>query len=263
MPRLLALLLLFASATAHADRITHDAIAGGEHWRIQTDAGAIHVWRPAGYNAESAGVAVYVHGYYTDVDKAWSEHSLAEQFRASGRNALFVAPEAPSGTEQAVQFPCLAELLRTVQEQTGVSRPWGKLVIMVHSGGYRTALAWLEDGLLEELVLLDALYGGEEEFLAWLKSRSGERHRLVLVAADTLRWTEPFVRAAGGARTRVGIPESPDGEPNRAADQHARLFYLLSQFGHMPLVTGGKAIPALLRLSALPALGAGEGKKAR
>jgi len=44
---------------------------------------------------------IYVHGYYTDADGAWSEHDLARQFKASHQNAMFIVPDAPSGMSKA------------------------------------------------------------------------------------------------------------------------------------------------------------------
>ena len=82
-------------ATAPADAEAPPSLAGGEHVRIATKRGPVHVWRPAGYDPLTAGIVLYVHGYYTTSDKAWAEHRLAEQFAASGRNALFIVPRAP------------------------------------------------------------------------------------------------------------------------------------------------------------------------
>jgi hypothetical protein len=220
--------------------------AGGEHIRLETAQGAVHVWIPPDYRPESAGIALYVHGYYTNVDKAWKQHALAEQFRASGRNALFIAPEAPDGLGQKVFWPELGELLVEVRRQTGLRRPWGPVVAMVHSGGYRTAAAWLEDELLDDLVLLDALYADEQAFADWARAPG---HRVIVVGADTLRWTEPFARELG-LRSLERIPDDPiatGGDPV-VVDS----LYLRGQYRHMDLVTNRKVIPLLYRMTRLP-----------
>jgi hypothetical protein len=219
--------------------------AGGEHIRLETNKGAVHVWIPPGYVSETAGIALYVHGYYTNVDKAWKEHRLAEQFARSGRNALFIAPEAPDGLGQHVFWPELGDLLREVRTQTGLRRPWGPVVAMVHSGGYRTAVAWLDDDLIDDLVLLDAMYGDEEAFHEWMVA--DDSRGLVLVGADTLRWTESFAREQK-LREIGEIPN--DGKPAARADR----VYLRGQYGHMDLVTNGKVIPVLYRMTRLPAV---------
>jgi hypothetical protein len=221
--------------------------AGGEHIRLETKKGAVHVWIPPGYVPETAGIALYVHGYYTNVDTAWKEHRLAEQFRASGRNALFIAPEAPDGLGQHVFWPELGDLLQEVRRQTGLRRSWGPVVAMVHSGGYRTAVAWLDDDLIDDLVLLDAMYGDEDAFREWMVA--DDSRGLVLVGADTLRWTESFAREVK-LRDRGEIPD--DGKPAAGPER----VYLRGQYGHMDLVTNGKVIPVLYRMTRLPA---GEG----
>jgi hypothetical protein len=223
----LAVLLLVIPALAHADT---DA-----HVRLDTAHGPVHVWTPPGYDPATAGIVLYVHGYYTDADRAWADHHLEDQFRASGRNALFVVPEAPAGLRPAVHWPVLAELLAEVRRQTGRALPRGPLLAVFHSGGFRTAVLWLEHPELREIVLLDAMYEEEDTFAAWLRQPRKRANRMILVGADTLRWTEPFAREA-----------REDG----LAD---RLVYLRAGEAHMELVEGGAFIPRLLQQSRVPA----------
>src|SRR6266568_3790613 len=127
----LACLVLLASAAAPLPE--HDIVANGDHWRIKTpDHGVIHVWRPFGYDARHAGTVVYVHGYYTDVDAAWKQHRLPEQFDASGKNAMFIAGEAPVSTDDEVMWPSLGDLLRAVATAGGLGLPAGPLVVVGH-----------------------------------------------------------------------------------------------------------------------------------
>jgi hypothetical protein len=239
--------------------VARSAEAGGQHIRILTSRGPVHVWIPAGHRQERAGIALYVHGYYIHVDRAWTEHRLAEQFRASGRDALFIAPEAPAGGGEDVSWPVLGELLIEIRQRTGLRRPWGPVVVLAHSGGYRTALAWLDHRPLEQVVLIDALYGEEDAFRAWLDQPRGRAgNQLLLVGGDTIRWTEPFVREPGtgapAANARV-FDRLPDrAREVDAAARAAPLLYFRSQYSHMDLVDDGRAIPLLLQLTRLPAL---------
>jgi hypothetical protein len=105
-------------------------------------------------------------------------------------------------------------------------------------------------------VLIDALYGNEEPFDDWLGQRRGRQ--LILVGGDTIRWTEPFVRETDGSAPRA-TARVFDRLPDRAAEldaaaRAAPLLYFRSQFGHMKLVTGGRALPLLLQLTRLPAI---------
>ena len=147
----------------------------------------IHLWRPARYDPRTAGMVVYIHGYFTSVDQTWTDDSLATQFRDSGRNALFIAIEAPQSNYEDVSWKSLADLLRTVAESRApFPLPHGPLVVVGHSGAYRTILMWLGDPRVQYVILLDGLYSGQAEFRSWLRPQSlANPHRMVLVAIDT------------------------------------------------------------------------------
>lgn len=263
-----------APAPARARPVPERAEAGarlaepaGRHWRIDTAHGPVRVWTPPGYRSDTAGIAVYVHGYYTDVDDAWDEHHLAAQFAASGCNALFIVPEAPRGNRQDVYWYSLGDLLREVRRHTGLVLPWSApgrpLVALGHSGAYRTLLEWRDERQLQHIVLLDGLYGNEQPFLDWLDQGAQRGHRLTIVGLDTLRWSELAVAGHPGALELDWVPDQIADVPDAA--RTARLLHIRSQYAHMELITEGKAMPVLLRMSGLPALagaqpGAGGGR---
>ncbi|MHB8873672.1 MAG: hypothetical protein ACYC8T_08300 [Myxococcaceae bacterium] len=222
--------------------------AGGTHWRLESRAGPVHVWHPAGFAPRSAATVVYLHGYYTGVDEAWARHGLAEQFRHSGRNALFIAPEAPASAAEGVFWTDPAALLWAVREGTGLEIPKERLLVLAHSGAYRTVATWLGSGLLGEVILLDALYGEHQAFAGWV----GGDQRLVLVASTTARRTEQFLSRVATQVVRAALPLDDSGFDERA--RRAPLLYLRSNEGHMELVTGGRVIPLLLRLSGIRAV---------
>jgi hypothetical protein len=56
-----------------------------------------------------------------------------------------VAIEAPLSNFQDVSWKSLEELLRTVRNRTPFPLPLGPLVVVGHSGGFRTILLWLRD----------------------------------------------------------------------------------------------------------------------
>ncbi len=231
--------------------------AGGFHWRMETARGPVHLWIPERYDAQMAGVVVYLHGYYTTIDEAWKEHRLPEQFTASGKNALFLAPEAPKGGNEEPFWDSLSALADTAMRffaSTGQIIPQvPNVTVMGHSGAYRTIVGWLGDPI-RHIVLLDALYGYERDFAQWIDQAEltpdGEYDRqLTIVAWDTLRWSEPFVDLFADV---VMVPRVPD----RATafdenDRRARIFYMWSQYGHMEIVTEGRTIPILLTRTSL------------
>jgi hypothetical protein len=230
-------------------QVVQDKIAGGDHWRLVTEHGIVHVFRPKGYRAETAGLVVYVHGYYTNVDGAWTQHHLADQFVASQQNALFVVPEAPDGNAQSVFWTSLGELITESTRMAKLVRPPGPLVAVAHSGGFRTLVPWLDYHLLDCIILLDALYGNEDDFRVWLDTARGNANKLVLVAADTIRWTEPLVEEMGDAVEYDRLPRS-EGELDDRARTDPFLYYR-AQYGHMELVESGKVVPLLLQIAGL------------
>jgi hypothetical protein len=240
-----------AVSAAPGGVIAKDRVAGGEHWRLQTANGWVHVWRPAGYDRRTAGTVVYVHGFTVDVDAAWEHHHLAKQFEASRRNAVFVIPEAPVSAEDTVRWPSLNKLLTTVGTRLGVAWPPGSLVVVGHSGAHMTVRPWLKNPRVGHVVLLDALYGSDmvEALRAWLRTGRG---RLALVAAETADDAERLVHGLQGVVRRATIPES--GASFTLMERRARVAYMRSQYSHLEMVTEGKAIAPLLSLTRLASI---------
>ena len=225
--------------------------AGGATWRIGTARGTVWVWRPAGYRARDAGTCLYLHGYYTTVDQAVIDHRLAEQFAASGRNALFIAAEAPAWNGEEGVWPDLDELLAETFRRTALKLPPGPLVVMGHSGAFRPILSWLSHPRLEEILLLDGLYRGEAQLRGWLLG-NGDRRRLVLVSDETLPAAEALAATVPGALSLPAVPPPEAGLDAQA--RAARLVHLKSQHPHMAIIESGEVLPVVLRGSRLGAL---------
>ena len=253
----LALLLGVATADARPRRPdpdgklekTEERLLGGIHWRIKTDAGAVHVWVPPGYKRATAGTVVYVHGYYTDADGAWRDHGLARQFKASGQNAIFVVPDAPSGNSEEVKWPALTDLRRAVA-RANIKLPDGPVVVVGHSGAFRTVMKWVDHKLVTQVILLDALYGGEKAFDDFIGTgKRASQHKLTVIGSDTATESRAFVRQYPFAVVRDTMPATIGGFKKR--EKLAKLLYVRSQYGHTQIVTSGKVIPLLLRLTPL------------
>ena len=215
-----------------------------QEWRLATSRGPVHVWFPSG--ARPSGVVVYVHGHSNTVDEVWKNHDLPGQFAASGRDAVFIAPEAPTARGESVRWPDLDELLNTVKQQTGESTS-GPIVAMGHSAGYATIANWLGHPRLKQVSLLDALYGKVEEYGAWAKDGG----RLDLVAGDV----RPLENSALLAKQLNALVFDRIPDSLQAYTKQAVLF-LKSQYGHFEIVTSKKVIPMLLARTPIPALGA-------
>lgn len=220
------------------------AVASGMYQRIDGPHGPIHVWIPAGYRPETGATVIYVHGYWDTADTAWTTQQLAAQFAMSAGNAMYVVPEAPSQQKVPVNYPDLGELLRVVEDATGRPRGAALTVALGHSGAYRTLEAWMDEPLLDQMVMIDALYGEDDKVVAWAKASS--RHRLILVGEDTLVGTEAVAAALPEAYVMDRFPPTYELMPAEA--RAARIVYLRAQYSHMALVRGGVVIPSVLRL---------------
>jgi len=225
---------------------------GGKHFRIKTAQGAVHVWAPPGYDRDTAGTVIYVHGYWTDADGAWREHHLAKQFRMSRQNALFIVPDAPSSNDDNVKWPALTDLRRAIA-RANIRMPDGPIVVMGHSGAYRTVMQWVDHRLVDEIILLDAMYAGEHQFDEFIKSgKHADEHKMIVVGAAVAQESASFTKAYKFGVARERFPDTLGGFTKR--ERRAKLLYVHSQYDHMGIVTNRKVIPLLLRVTRLRSL---------
>lgn len=209
--------------------------ANSHHERIRTARGPLHVWAPADFDATTADLVIYVHGYFVTIDQAWRRHRLARQFERAGRNALFVVPGAPSAHVDPIDWPSLDELIANVPRA-----PAGRVIVVAHSGAIRTIRSWFASERLSAVVLLDAMYGPLPEVVPWLAADAS--HRLIDVSEMTRPWADELHRELPDTITLDAIPDPTDDL------RAARILHLRTQIGHHELVTEGKVIPRLLQL---------------
>ena len=262
-PLALAFLLALsavAARPAHADETLaetstpghalQDRIESGEHWRLESTNGVVHVWRPPGYDARTAGTVVYLHGHRSSADDSFSQFAMATQFHNARLNALYIVPDSTTDGEEGLHWDSLGALLRYVSRETGSQRGPGSLVVIGHSGAFRNIVAWLDDRSIDDLILLDALYSFEDEFRSWiLSSKNADKKRLTLVSRDTRRNALRFMK---GISWSVGVTKIPDayGKLNKR-QRDARILNMRSQFEHMEIVTSGRVIPLVLQRTRL------------
>ncbi|MDP1825976.1 MAG: hypothetical protein Q8L48_22115 [Archangium sp.] len=217
----------------------------GKHIRFgTTENGPVHVWRPRNYRSDTAVTVIYLHGFFTSVDQAMREHQLTSQFRDSGRNALFIVPEARSWRTDPVFWPELEKLLVAVEKRARLKRPKGPIVLLGHSGAYRTIAGWLPHQSVGQVLLVDGMYGNEAEFKQWLDV-PGSTHQLVLVGFDTQQRAEWLIKRRAASVQLDTLPWLYDELP--PAIRKAALVSVQSErLDHMQLVTDGRLLPWLL-----------------
>jgi len=232
------------SITATKHEVTLSSlVANGQYWRIESDHGPIHVWLPRGYDVKRAETIVYIHGYFIHVDDAWKQYELPEKFAASGINAMFIAIEGPSTFTEPVAWESMQPLLDTVEKAIGQPWPKRRVVAFGHSAAWRTLLGWLDEAQLDTVVLLDAAYGEISQYKQWVEA--SPKHRLIDVGDDTQKWTEQLHAELPDSVVLDQFPTVEEGIP--ASARKARILYIKSNLGHMPLVTNKTAIPLILK----------------
>jgi hypothetical protein len=165
-------------------------------------------------------------------------------------NALFIVPEAPPDGEEDLSWESLGALLRAVSQATQVARPPGQLVVMGHSGAFRSIVPWLDDKDIGHIILLDAMYANEEEFGQWIDRSPGhEGKKLTIVGYVTRARSEAFAGKIAGSVKCTRIPPKYQALSKKQKD--ARVLYLRSQYAHMNIVTDGKVIPLVLKRTAI------------
>lgn len=146
-------------------------------------------------------VIVFLHGWYncaknvvgatdttcTPGTGTRRSYALAAQLEASRKNAILIVPELaydkPSGDPGRLADP--GALRALVDETLGKLEPElgplgaddvGRVVVASHSGGYGTAAAFATVGglPLDELYLLDSLYGRFDAFDGWVEDDHDE-----------------------------------------------------------------------------------------
>lgn len=257
---LLSLLLVLSQAPEGGERTTpaldlssrttereyvEQLLDDGKHVRFGTrENGPVHVWRPRTYRSDTAVTVVYLHGFFTSVDQALREQQLISQFRDSGRNGLFIIPEAQSYRTDPVFWPELEKLLVAVERRLKLKRPKGPIVLVGHSGAYKTIAGWLAHEKVSQVLLIDGLYGNDAEFKAWLDVLPGP-HQLVLVGSETQQRAEWLLRKHARAVQVDTLPWLYDELPSSI--RQAPLVSVQSErLDHMQLVTDGRLIPWLL-----------------
>lgn len=194
-------------------------------------------------------MVIYIHGYAVDADQAWSSFKLAEQFKKSRQNALFIVPEAPKNKEQKVAWPLLADLRKAIRS-CNLRIPDGSWVVIGHSAAYRTLREWVDYRSVAQMILLDALYSGQDEFQTFLENPRGKK--LILISTETSERSRSFIKKFPYAVRRKSVPDS--FEDLSRNQKRAKLLYIKSQYSHHNMIASQKVIPLILRVSPLKLL---------
>lgn len=224
------------------------------HERLVSDQGPVHVWHPA-HKGTLKEAIIFVKGDGCTVDRTWERDHLADQFRASFRRALFIAPDSPiDGWKDRYNLQWggdLTGLMDYVKAETGVDIP-KNVTAIGHSAGYRTISTWLDSGNIRDVILSDALYGRFGTYRKWIEQ---EGNRLTLVRpmgnAFTEKQTKNFLnnyRRRNGKEAVQELDEDIELLSRNEISQSSKIISLRSHYRHADQIRKGKVIPAVLKL---------------
>jgi len=156
---------------------------------------SVLVYVPTGFSKNKPfELVVWFHGWNNNIDTAAMQFKLMEQFEATGRNAILIFPEGPKNAPDSyggkMENPgvfeyFVNELLGQLALNNIISNKQSKLINKIpitlagHSGAYRVISKIIQYYPVKELLLFDALYGGNEAYLAWLAA--SKKHRFVAI----------------------------------------------------------------------------------
>jgi hypothetical protein len=166
----------------------------GKHYDAAThySDSSVLVYVPKNFTAKGRLNLVYwFHGWYNNIDTACRQFQLLDQFDASERNAIFVFPEGPKDAPDSYggkleQPAVFQQLTRQVIEQLENSKVIPRqgsfdiarydITLAGHSGAYRVISRIINHSPIKEVILFDAMYGGNDAYIQWL---SHPAHRFI------------------------------------------------------------------------------------
>ena len=181
----------------------HTSLRGDVYWEDQTysDRRSL-LYLPAGFDPQRpALIVLFLHGQGATLERdVMVRQAAPRQVAESGVNAALVAPQLAfdAGDSSAGNFwkpghfaayvDEAAERLMRLYGDRAAGRTFNlaPVVIVAYSGGYLSAAYMLDRGganhRIKGVMLMDALYGDEDKFAAWL---AGHRRQAFLLSAYT------------------------------------------------------------------------------
>ncbi len=143
---------------------------------------------------KSLELVVWFHGWNNNIDSANTFYGLTEQFRKAGRNAILIFPEGPKNApdsyggklERPEMFALFIndllkqlEVIKIIPKSKHYSISDCSITLAGHSGAYRVISKIIEYNKIDELLLFDAMYGGNDAYLHWIAE--SKRHRFIQI----------------------------------------------------------------------------------
>jgi hypothetical protein len=168
----------------------------GKHFAYEDhyDDSTVQILIPKNFNPKKPlELFVWFHGWYNNIDSAGG-FGLTEQFIDAGRNAIFIFPEGPKNApdsyggklERPEMFALfINDLLnklafnKILPKDKQYSIQDCSITLAGHSGAYRVISKIIQYNKIDELLLFDAMYGGNDAYLKWIAE--SKKHRFIQI----------------------------------------------------------------------------------
>lgn len=250
----------------------HPARAGGHKYKDKEYPAAKHysdstvaIFVPSGFSeTDRVDFVIHFHGWYNTVAGTLKTFRLAEQFIASGKNAVLVLPEGPVNApdsfggklEDPEGFKRFMAELTSALKQRGVFKQGftvGNIILSGHSGGYRVISAIVDRGGLsanvKEVWLFDALYAETEKFLAWSMRKQGRLLNLYTDKGGTKDDSEAMMELLKQRGTPFLAAEEAKLTPDELRTNN--LVFIHTDLGHNDVVAKRDQFQLFLKTSLL------------
>lgn len=204
---------------------------------------------------EKVNFVFWFHGWGNSIDSAVKQYQLLEQFDASARNAVFVFPEGPKNApdsyggklEQPEVFQQLVkEVEKKLYENTigkgkknYVRFGQNDITLAGHSGAYRVISRIINKTPVNEVILFDAMYGGNDAYLEWL---SVPEHRFINIYTKdggTFDNSHLIMKQLTDSLHIPMISLNEDDVTEKLLRDHHKLF-MFSSKGHNEVITNNR-----------------------
>jgi hypothetical protein len=171
----------------------------GQHFTFEDhyDDSSVQIMVPKNFSVKKPiELFVWFHGWFNNIDSAGG-FGLTEQFRDAGRNAIFIFPEGPKNApdsyggklERPEMFTLfINDLLfklainKIIPKDKAYSIKDCSITLAGHSGAYRVISKIIQYNKIDELLLFDAMYGGNDAYLKWIAE--SKQHRFIHIYTE-------------------------------------------------------------------------------
>jgi hypothetical protein len=226
----------------------------GQHFAYEDhyDDSTVQILIPKNFNPKKQlELFVWFHGWNNNIDSAGG-FGLREQFIQAGRNAIFIFPEGPKNAPDSyggkLERPeMFALFINDLLHKLALNKSLPKnkrysikdcsITLAGHSGAYRVISKIIEYNKIDELLLFDAMYGGNEAYLKWIAE--SKKHRFIQIYTKdggTFENTNLIMNQLKDS-LKVDILSVTENDLKKDHLQSLKPLFIFSENGHNEVIT--------------------------